>query len=87
MWCDAIAVAAGYVDRGVHLLKEKLMLFVFFLSPFYPFASKLYQANCSPTHLEKFSLHFTSIALLCPSSSARVDQNNLGAYVPIRFNV
>lgn len=56
-------------------------------SPFIHLHQNSYQENHSPLHLEKFSLYFISIALLCPFSSVSIDQNNLGAYVPIRFNV
>lgn len=92
MWHDVIALADGWmkawtVDRGVNLSKEKRISFAFFLSSFYPFASKPNQANNFLLHLETFSLYCIFIVHLCPSSSVRVDQNNIGAYVPVRFNV
>lgn len=75
------------MDRGVNLLKEKRISFAFFLSSFYPFASKPNQANrffSAPRNIQ-FAFYF--IALLCPPSSVSVDQNNIGAYVPVTFNV
>ena len=44
------------------------------------------QANNIFLRLHSFRLYCV-VAFLCPSNNVKIDQNNIGAYVPVRINV